>query len=74
MCSVCRQDPCHSRCPNASDPEPLAKCKRCGEPMYAGARHYEGICEECLKDMSPSEWLEMFGERLKELEEDTWRI
>lgn len=74
MCSVCNQIPCHPRCPNAPNLVPVKKCKLCGEPMYVGDKHYDGICEECLKDMSPSEWLEMFGENLRELEENIWGI
>lgn len=36
MCSLCRQFPCHPRCPNAPEPVPLMRCKECGEGIYEG--------------------------------------
>ena len=44
MCSLCRQFPCHPRCPNAPEPVPLMRCKECGEGIYEGdevLRHRE---------------------------------
>lgn len=70
MCSICRQTPCHPGCPNAPEPHPAAYCRKCGEPMYAGDRHYDGICRECLDDMDTTGWLELFGEKLEEIEEE----
>lgn len=70
MCEICRQAPCHSRCPNALEPRPLAYCSECGEGMFAGDKHFNGICEECLKEMGPAGVLRLFDESLEELEEE----
>lgn len=67
MCDICRQAPCHPSCPNAPEPEPVMRCSKCGEGLYAGDRHYEGICERCLGDMDTSEWLGLFGEKIREI-------
>lgn len=70
MCSVCRQSPCHPRCPNAPEPAPVAYCRICYEPLFAGDKHYDGICKGCLDDMDTEEWLELFGEDMKEIKEE----
>lgn len=70
MCSVCWQTPCNPRCSNASEPKPSVYCRKCGKPMYAGDKHYDDICEDCLNDMDTTEWLELFGENMKEIEEE----
>lgn len=53
MCSLCRQFPCHPRCPNAPEPVPLMRCKECGEGIYEGDEYYDtgngGICKECIR-------------------------
>ena len=53
MCSLCRQFPCHPRCPNAPEPVPLMRCKECGEGIYEGDEYYDtgngGICKECIE-------------------------
>ncbi len=67
MCDICRQIPCHPACPNAPEPKPVMHCGKCGKGLYAGDRHYEGICESCLGDMDISEWLELFGEKMEEI-------
>ena len=54
MCRVCRQEPCHPRCPNAEE-VPL-ECIDCGSEIEIGAyvdiKGEEFICENCLMDMS----------------------
>lgn len=70
MCEICRQYPCHPRCPNAPEPKPAAYCRLCNEPLYVGDEHFEGICKECLDDMTTSEWLDLFGENMEEIEEE----
>lgn len=70
MCSVCLQNPCHPRCPNAPDPEPAAYCRVCGEPLYVGDKHFDGICMDCLEEMTVSDWLELFGENIEEVKEE----
>lgn len=69
MCSVCMSNPCHPRCPNAPEPEPVYTCDKCGYGIFAGDKFFDGpegyICEECLDDMTTDEILEMFGEKLQ---------
>lgn len=52
MCSECYQTPCHSRCPNATEPPVFAECEACGEPIYDGDEYYEigehKFCEACV--------------------------
>lgn len=66
MCSLCRQFPCHPRCPNAPKPVPLMRCKECGEGIYEGDEYYDtgngGICKECIEDMTANELFDLFGE------------
>lgn len=68
MCSVCRQIPCHPRCPNAPEPKPVMRCAECGDGIYAGDDYYDigdgsGICKECIEDKSTSELMDLFGEQ-----------
>lgn len=68
MCSVCRQIPCHPRCPNAPEPKLIMGCAECGDGIYAGDDYYDigdgsGICKECMDDKSTSELMDLFGER-----------
>ena len=69
MCSVCMSNPCHPRCPNAPEPEPVYTCNKCGYGIFDGDTFFDGpegyICEECLDDMTSDEILEMFGEKLQ---------
>ncbi|PWM78363.1 MAG: hypothetical protein DBY41_08860 [Clostridium sp.] len=69
MCSVCMSNPCHPRCPNAPEPEPVYTCNKCGYGIFDGDKFFDGpegyICEECLDDMTSDEILEMFGEKLQ---------
>lgn len=67
MCSICLQVPCHPACPNAPEQKPVMQCSKCGDALYVGEKHYEGICERCLEEMDASEWLELFGEKMKEI-------
>lgn len=70
MCEICHSIPCHSACPNAQAQVPVMRCRKCREPLYEGDKHYEGICKECLDDMDTYEWLELFGENLREVKGD----
>lgn len=68
MCSICMQVPCHPRCPNAPEPEPIMRCAECGEGIYEGDDYYDigdggGICKECMEDKSTSELMDLFGEQ-----------
>ncbi len=65
MCDICRQNPCHPRCPNAPDPKPSHKCTKCGGGIFEGDKFLESygevICMECLEDMDVEELIEIAG-------------
>lgn len=52
MCELCRQTPCHSRCPNADEPPIVTRCLKCHEPIREGDDYYDiegdAFCEECI--------------------------
>lgn len=68
MCDMCRSWPHLPGCPNAPAPIPVENCCKCGEGIFAGDRYFGScdgpICEECMKDMTVSELLKLFGESL----------
>lgn len=74
MCSVCLQSPCSSRCPNASEPEPVYMCIKCNEGIFSGDKYFDSylgpICEDCLDDMTVKECLEYVGETLSTAEKE----
>lgn len=74
MCMVCRQYPCVTGCPNAPEPEPVLICRECGAGLYAGDRHFDGICEGCLSMYSVRDWMELFNESLEEVEDSRWAV
>ncbi len=69
MCSVCLSVPCHPRCPNAPEPVPMYKCKKCGEGIFEGDKYFDNgnseICSYCMEDMSMEEILALFDEKMK---------
>ena len=52
MCEVCGQSPCHPRCPNAPEPEPLGRCEVCDEPIFDWEDRWKinGVyyCDKCI--------------------------
>lgn len=52
MCEVCRQYPCHPRCPNAPEPPVVCHCDNCNEKIHEGEEMYvigyEKFCESCI--------------------------
>lgn len=70
MCEICRQNPCHPRCPNAPEPKPVHKCEMCHGGIFEGDKFLEScrgiICIDCLEDMDISELLEIAGLELSE--------
>ena len=54
MCDICRQAPCHPRCPNAPDPIPVFICSGCDHDIYEGEDMYrlfgEQYCERCIEE------------------------
>ena len=73
MCSICRQSPCHPRCPNYTPPIAGHYCSFCSEGIYEGDeyiendigeyRHYD--CFYNTRDM-----LEWLGYEVKTMEEN----
>lgn len=53
MCDVCRSEPCHPMCPNASDPPAVYVCSGCGDSILDGDYYWdffgEQYCEECIR-------------------------
>lgn len=53
MCEVCKQTPCHPRCPYAPDPPIVHECIRCGDLILEGDSYYdvdgEQWCEDCMR-------------------------
>ena len=41
MCSICKQYPCHSRCPNYIPPKASHCCYICNEGIYGGEEYIE---------------------------------
>lgn len=73
ICDLCRQNPCHVRCPNYTPPKATHYCSICGEGIYDGEeyiendygdyRHYE--CFYGMRDL-----LEWLGYKIKTMEDD----
>lgn len=75
MCDICRQSPCHPRCPNAPEPDPVYTCKYCGEGIYVEDEYAEIDGEyyhaDCLSDEMPIyELLSLFGVSVEIAQED----
>lgn len=74
MCSICRQYPCDSRCPNAPAPKAVYKCAYCGEGITHGEKYLEYDGEyyhlECVESMTASEIVETFGFQVETADED----
>ena len=43
MCDFCRQNPCHSRCPNYKPPRAKYYCSYCGEGIFPGEEYIEKL-------------------------------
>lgn len=74
MCSLCRQIPCHPRCPNAPEPVPIMRCSECGEGIFEGDKYYDtgngGVCKNCIEDMTAKEFMELIGEKFSTAEKE----
>lgn len=74
MCAECLTTPCHPRCPNAKEPKPIHTCIECKDGIYAGDKFLTTekgtVCEDCLRDMSGTDLLELMGERLEEAKDE----
>lgn len=69
MCSLCLAIPCHPRCPNASEPVEMYKCRICGEGIFVGDQYFDTgnseICTQCMDEMTVDEILMLFDEKMK---------
>ncbi len=76
MCEICRQSPCHPRCPNAPDPPTVYTCKHCNEPIVVGDEYYEldgdYYHEECFEDNAAAILTESYGATKGTAEEEEW--
>ena len=68
MCSICHSFPHLPGCPEAPEPIPIMRCRKCGEGIFASDKFLDTfsgpICDECLEEMTVEELLEELGERL----------
>ena len=52
MCDICRQMPCHPRCPNAPEHPIAYECSNCDRDIYEGEDVYhiagEHWCAACI--------------------------
>ena len=77
ICSVCRQTPCHPRCPNY-DPKQDAVyvCSDCGEYILEGEEYIETLAgpihADCAEGMILSELLTLLGERILTAEKEDY--
>lgn len=76
MCSVCLSTPCHPRCPNAPEPEPVHNCSWCREPIFEEDEYMETsegpVCKDCIEGMSVAEFMEMIGEKFSIAKKEEW--
>lgn len=72
MCDICLSSPCLPGCPNAPDPPSIGECESCREPIFVGDEYAEiegeKYCKDCLDDFTTSDWLDLFGEKIREAE------
>lgn len=64
MCEICRQTPCHYRCPNYIPPKATHYCSICDKGIYDGEEYIESslgeyIHYECIESIR--ELLELLG-------------
>ena len=73
MCEICRQIPCHSRCPNYVPPKAYHYCSICGKGIYDGEDYIENqdgeyIHYECVQGIR--QLLEWLGYEIETMEDD----
>lgn len=72
MCAICNQIPCHSRCPNAPEAQPVFICTKCGEDILEGDKFFDSpagpVCKDCMDDMTTDEVLDLLGEMYSTVE------
>lgn len=73
MCSICRQSPCHPRCPNYVPLKASHYCSFCGDGIYDGEKYIENLDGEyrhydCFYGMR--DLLEWLGYEVKTMEKN----
>lgn len=73
MCDLCRQYPCHPRCPNYIPPKTTYYCSICNEEIYKGERYIENFNSDlahwdCIFGMS--DLVDFMDIEIKEMEKD----
>jgi len=67
MCEICRQTPCHSRCPQ-TDVRAACFCRNCYAGIWPGQEFYQSaqgpVCMECISEMTVRDVIRMVGEKL----------
>lgn len=48
ICEICRQNPCHPRCPNYIPQKASYYCSYCGEGIYNGEEYIENENNEYM--------------------------
>jgi hypothetical protein len=66
MCEICRQTPCHPRCPNYIPPNTSHYCSFCQEGIYDDEEYVENENHEyahydCLYDLTMRNLIEWLG-------------
>ena len=72
ICEICRQIPCHPRCPNYVPPKASHYCSICGDGIYDGEDYIENqdgeyIHYECVQGIK--QLLEWLGYEIKTMED-----
>ncbi len=75
MCSICRQYPCHPRCPNYTPPKARHYCSICNNGIYGNEEYVENIGSEyahydCLTDLSYRAMIDWLGGEIRTMEDD----
>lgn len=64
MCEICRQTPCHPRCPNAKSPKIMGICSICRGAIESGEEIYqvsedEAIHADCVQGFTLEEMMDL---------------
>ena len=75
MCEICRQTPCHPRCPNYEPPKASRYCSICDEGIYNGEKYVVNIDDEyahydCLTNLSNRAMIKWLGGEIKGMGDD----
>ena len=73
MCEICRNYPCHPRCPNYIPPKASHYCSICNEGIFNGEEYIENDFGEyahwdCFSDIK--DLLDFLGYRIRIMEDE----